>query len=145
MLEYADQLCKNFDKIPTDGSGLEKDVIELYQTFTKPRTQPFIVACGRWAEPDRSWANPGKLTKPKTMRVLMINLGEKVASNFNVRLRNPKDKGDNVFAQGTVNVPGKSVAISVLPVTAKWQVWKTWDIEVDGDGCEVLIFPKDIT
>jgi hypothetical protein len=101
------------------------------------------VACGRWAEPDRSWANPGKLTKPKTMRVLMMNLGEKDASNVKVRLRNPKDKGGNVFAQGTANVPGKSVAIAVLPVTAKWQVWKTWNIEMEGKGFEVLIYPKN--
>jgi len=143
LLEYADELCKNFDQIPTDGSGLETDVIELYQTFTKPRTQPFIVTCDCWAEPDRSWANPGKLTKPKTMRMLMMNLGEKDATNINVRLSNPKEKGGNIFAQGTVNVPGKSVAIAVLPVTAKWQVWKTWNIEVDGKGCEVLIYPKN--
>ena len=77
------------------------------------------------------------------MRVLMMNLGEKDASNVKVRLRNPKDKGGNVFAQGTANVPGKSVAIAVLPVTAKWQVWKTWNIEMEGKGFEVLIYPKN--
>ena len=62
LLAYADELCKRFDQIPTDGSGLEKDVIEIYETFAKLRTQPFIVASGRWAEPDRSWANHIKLT-----------------------------------------------------------------------------------
>ena len=142
LLKYADELCKSSDRIPTDVSGLETDVIELYQTFTKSRTRPFILACGRWTEPDRSWANPSKLTKPKTMRVLMMNLGEKNAANINVRLRNPKEKGGNVFVQGTVNISGKSVDIAVLPVIAKWQVWKTWDIEVDGEGCEVLIYPR---
>ena len=140
LLEYADELCKSFDQIPTDGSGLEKDVIELYKTFTKPHTQPFIVASGRWVEPDRSWANPSKLTRPKNMRVLLMNLGDKDATNIRIRLRNPNEKGGDVFAEGTANVPGKSVAIAVLPVTAKWQVWKTWGIEVDGEGCEVLVF-----
>jgi len=77
------------------------------------------------------------------MRMLMMNLGEKDAANINVRLRNPKEKGGNVFAEGTVNVPGKNVAIAVLPVNAKWKVWKTWGIEVEGKGCEVLIYPKD--
>ena len=142
LLSYADELCKRFDHILTDGSDLPKDVLELYETFAKPRSQPFIVACGRWAEPDRSWPNPGKLTAPRTMRVLLMNLGEKDATNINVCLRNPKEKGGNIFARGIANVPGKGVAISVLPVTAKWQVWKTWDIEVKGDGCEVLTFPK---
>jgi len=142
LLAYADELCNRFDKIPIDGSGLPKDVIELYETFTKPRTKPFIVTSGHWVEPDRSWENPSKLVKPKTMRVLLMNLGDKDAVNINVRLRNPKDKGGNIFAKGTPNVPGKSVAIAVLPVTAKWQVWKTWDIEVEEKGCEVLIYPK---
>ena len=142
LLAYADELCKGFDQIPTDGSGLPKDVIELYQIFARPRTQPFIVASGRWAEPDRSWTNPGKLTAPRTMRVLLMNLGDKDATNVKVRLRNAKEKGGDVFAQGTANIPGKGVAIAVLPVIAKWQVWKTWDIEVEGDGCSILTFPK---
>jgi hypothetical protein len=73
----------------------------------------------------------------------MMNLGERDAANINGRLRNPKDKGGNVFAKGTANVSGKSVAIAVLPVTAKWQMWKTWDIEMEGKGCEVLIYPND--
>ena len=79
------------------------------------------------------------------MRVLMMNLGEKDAANINVRLRNPKDKDGDVFAKGTANVPSKSVAIAVLPVTAKWKVWKTWDIEVEGKGCKVLIYPINKT
>jgi len=77
------------------------------------------------------------------MRVLMMNLGEKDAANINVRLRNPKEKGGDIFAKGTANVPGKSVTIAALPVTAKWQVWKTWDVEVEGDGYGVMIYPKD--
>ena len=38
----------------TNDSGLEKDVIELYETFAKQRTQPFIVASGLLAESDTS-------------------------------------------------------------------------------------------
>ncbi len=142
LLAYADELCKQFDQIPTDGSGLPKDLIELHETFSKLRTRPTIVASGFWAEPNRSRENPGKLTVPKTMRVMLMNLGDKDATNVKVRLRNPKDKGGDIFAQGTVNVPGNDVSIAVLPVIAKWQVWKTWEIEVDGGENEVLIYPR---
>lgn len=63
---------------------------------------------------------------------LMMSLDERDGADINVRLRHSKDKVGNLFAEGTANVPGKSVAIDVLPVTAKWQVWKTWDIEMEG-------------
>jgi len=59
------------------------------------------------------------------MRVLLINLGDKDAENIKIKLKNPEGKGGKVFAQGTTHVTGKSVAVAVLPVTAKWQVWKT--------------------
>jgi hypothetical protein len=142
LLAYADELCGQFDRIPTDGSGLSKDVIDLYKTFSKSRSKPAIVASSRWAEPDRSWTDPGKLTSPKTMHVLLMNLGDKDATNIRVRLRNPKDKGGDVFAQGIANVPGKSIATAILPVTAEWRAWKAWEIEVEGRGCEVIIFPQ---
>ena len=74
---------------------------------------------------------------------LMMSLGERDGADINVRLRHSKDKVGNVFAKDTANVPGKSVTIAMLPVTAKWQVWKTWGIEMEGKGCEVLIYPKD--
>jgi hypothetical protein len=71
-----------------------------------------------------------------------MNLGDEGATDVKVRLRNPKDKGGDVFAEGKVNVPGKSVAIAVLPVISKWNVWKTWEIEMDAGKNEVLIFPQ---
>lgn len=46
-----------------------------------------------------------------------------------------------MFAQDTTRVSGKSVAVADLPVTAKWQVWKTWDMEVK--ECEVITFPNE--
>ncbi len=76
------------------------------------------------------------------MRVLLMNLGDNDATNVKVHLRNPKDKGGGTFAQGTVNVPGKSISIASLPVIARWQVWKRWEIEVDGGENEVLIYPR---
>lgn len=142
LLTYADELCAKFDRIRTDGSGLPKDVIELYKTFSKQRKAPAIVVSNLWAEPDRSEENPGKLVQPKTMHVLLMNLGADKATDVKVRLRNPKDKGGDVFAQGTVNIPGKSVTVTVLPVIAKWNVWKTWEIEVDAGKNEVLIYPQ---
>jgi hypothetical protein len=142
LLTYADELCEKFGRLPTDGSGLPKDVIELYKTFSKKRKAPAIVVSNFWAEPDRSEEDPGKLVQPKTMHVLLMNLGEERATDVMVRLRNPEDKGGDVFAQGKVNIPGKSIAIAVLSVTAKWNVWKTWEIEVDAGKNEVLIYPQ---
>jgi hypothetical protein len=75
------------------------------------------------------------------MRVLLMNLGDEAAKNIKVRLRNPKDKGGDVFAEGAVDVPGKGVAVAALSVTGKWNVWKTWDIEIDGGEAETLIYP----
>jgi hypothetical protein len=142
LLTYADKLCEKFDQIPTNGSGLPKDIIELYKTFSKKRKNPAIVVSNFWAEPDRSEEDPGKLVQLKTMHVLLMNLGDERATNVIVRLRNPEAKGGDVFAQGKVNIPGKGIAIAVLPVISKWNVWKTWEIEVDGGGNEVLIYPQ---
>jgi hypothetical protein len=142
LLNYADELCEKFDRIPTNGSGLPKDIIELYKTFSKKRKNPAIVVSNFWAEPDRSEEDPGKLVQPKTMHVLLMNLGDERATNVIVRLRNPEAKGGDVFAQGKVNIPGKGIAIAVLPVISKWNVWKTWEIEVDAGKNEVLIYPQ---
>jgi hypothetical protein len=143
LIEYADELAGKIDQIPANGAGLPKKTLDLYEKIYRPGTRPLIVASGLWAEPDRSSDDPGKLVQPKTMRALLMNLGDKDAADVKVRLRNPKDKGGDVFAEGITNVPGKGVAVAVLPVTAKWNVWKTWDIEVDGGGAEVLVYPRD--
>jgi hypothetical protein len=57
-------------------------------------------------------------------------------------LRNPPDKGGDVFAEGVVPlIPKRSEAIGVLPVTAEWHEWVgEWDMEVEAPGCDVLVF-----
>ena len=101
-----------------------------------------LVASGNWVEPNRAWTNPSTLTNPKTMNATILNLGQRAATNVNVRLLNRKDKGGNVFAQGIVNVPARGVATAVLPVTADWQSWKDWPMEIDVPGGQALILPK---
>jgi len=141
LIEFADELCGNFDQIPTDGTGLPESLLALHKTFTTPRTTPTLVVSSRWVEPDRRREAPGKLVQPVTMRMFLMNLGDQTAENILIQLRNPEDKGGDVFALGTVSVPGKSVAVAILPVIAKWQVWKTWIIEVEAKDCEVMSFP----
>jgi len=140
LLEYADGLAGKFLQIATDGAGLPKEVLDLYKKFYTPQKKPLIVTSGFWSGPDRSRDDPGKLVEPKTMRVLLMNLGDEAAKNIKVRLRNPKDKGGEVFAEGATDVPGKGVAVAALPVTGKWNVWKR-DIEIDGGEAETLIYP----
>jgi len=143
LMLAADELCGRFFELPTDGSGLPDDVKALAATFSRRREKPTLVCSPVWVEPNRSRENPGKLVQPKTMRAYMMNLGDRDARNVKVRLRNPKGKGGNVFAEGTVpRIPGRGEAIAVLPVVAKWNVWKTWDIEVEAPGCEVIVFKR---
>jgi hypothetical protein len=37
-------------------------------------------------------------------------------------------------------VPPRGEAIAILPVTAKWNVWKTWEIEIEVPGGAVTTF-----
>ena len=142
LIEFADELCGKFDQIPTDGTGLPESLLELHKTFTTPRTKPTLVVSSRWVEPNRSREDPGKLVQPITMQVLLMNLGDQAAEDVLIQLRNPKDKGGDVFALGTVTVPGKSVAVAMLPVIAKWRVWKTWDVEVSIKEDNIIKFPN---
>ena len=55
----------------------------------------------------------------------------------------PQDKGGNVFAETVVPVvPKRGEVTAVLPVTAEWKVWKTWEMEVEATGCEVNIYQR---
>ncbi len=105
------------------------------------RTKPTLVVSSRWVEPNRSREDPGKLVQPITLQMLLMNLGNQPAEDILIQLRNPKDKGGDVFALGTVTVPGKSVAVAKLPVIAKWRVWKTWDIEIEAENCNMMRWP----
>jgi hypothetical protein len=141
LLAHADAVCARFADIPTDGSGLPADTLKLAQTFSGRHEKPTLVASPDFVEPNFTEDGQG-FGQPTTMRAYLINLGDRDARDVKVRLRNPADKGGNVFAEGVVPIiPKGSEAIGILPVIAKWQVWVgQWDMEVDAPGCEVLIY-----
>jgi hypothetical protein len=141
LMAEADALCGRFSGLPTDGSNLPGELVAQAKFFSARHDKPVLVCSPAWVEPNRSAADPGKLVEPKTMRAYLMNLGDHDAAKVQVRLRNPKDKGGDVFAAGEVPlVPKRGAAIAVLPVKAQWKVWKTWDVEVDAAGSEVTVF-----
>jgi len=140
LLTAADAFCARFPNIPADGSGLAPDIRSLAATFSRAYAEPTLVVSPQMVQPNYNENGKG-MAEPKTMRSYLINLGEKDARNVKVRLRNPPDKGGNIFAEGTVPLIAKrDEAIGVLPVTAEWRVWGQWQMEVDAPGCDVLVF-----
>jgi len=141
LLAHADAVCAHFSDLPTDGSGLPADVLALAKTFSTRHDKPTLVVSPDLVEPNYNEDGKG-LVEPKTMRPYLINLGDQDAQNVKVRLRNPPDKGGNVFAEGVVPlIPKRAEAVGVLPVTAEWHEWVgEWDMEVEAPGCEVLVF-----
>jgi hypothetical protein len=141
LLAHADAFCTRFSDLPADGAGLPAEIRSLATTFSSPHEKPTLVV-----SPDLVQANYNEdgrgLAEPKTMRPYLINLGDKAAQNVRIRLRNPPDKGGNVFAEGVVPlIPKRSEAIGVLPITAEWRVWVgEWEMEVEAPGCDVLVF-----
>lgn len=141
LLGYADELCDRFSEIPSNGSGLPQDVIEMHKTFSMPHKQPTLVSSPLWVEPNRSGPDPNILVQPKTMRVYIMNLGEEDAKNVKIRLRNEREKGGDIFAEGVISViPKRNEAIAVLPWTKETTGWKTWELIIEAEGCEVFIF-----
>jgi len=142
LLARADALCAGFSDLPTDGAGLPPDTLSLAATFSSRHEKPTLVVSPDLVEPNYNEDGSGRLVEPKTMRPYLINLGDRDAQNVKVRLRNPPDKGGDVFAEGVVPlIPKRSEAIGVLPVTADWHVWVgEWEMEVVAPGCEVLVF-----
>jgi hypothetical protein len=94
-------LCARFSDLPTDGSGLPPDVLALATTFSSRHEKPTLVVSPDLVEPNNNEDGKG-LVEPKTMRTYLINLGDQDAQNVKVRLRNPPDKGGDVFAEGIV-------------------------------------------
>jgi len=141
LLAHADALCARFSALPTDGSGLPADLRTLAAVFSDRHEKPTLIVSPDMVEPDYNEDGKG-LAEPKTFRPYLINLGDAAAHNVRVRLRNPPDKGDNVFAEGVVPlIPPHSEAVGAIPVTAEWHVWVgEWIIEVDAPGCTVLPF-----
>ena len=141
LLASADAVCTRFSNLPTDGSGLPADLLALAATFSSWHERPTLVVSPDLVQPN--YTEDGKaLVEPKMMRPYLINLGDKDAQNVKVRLRNPPDKGGNVFAEGVVPlVPKRAEAVGVLPVTAEWHEWVgEWEIEVEAPGCDVLVY-----
>jgi len=141
LLASADAFCARHPDLPTDGSGLPADLLALAKTFSSRHDKPTLVVSPDLVEPNYTEDGLG-LDEPKTMRLYLINLGDQDARNVKVRLRNPPDKGGNVFAEGVVPlIPKRAEAIGVLPVIAEWHEWVgEWEMEVEAPGCEVLPF-----
>jgi hypothetical protein len=142
LLACADAMCARFSDLPTDGSGLPVDLLALAKTFSSRHEKATLAVSPDLVEPNYNEDGTGRLVEPKTMRAYLINLGEQEARNVKVRLRNPSDKGGNVFAEGVVPlIPKRGEAIGVLPVSAAWREWVgEWEMEVEAPGCEVLVF-----
>ena len=142
LLASADGLCARFRDLPTDGTGLPEDVRALAATFSGRHEKATLVISPDMVEPNYNEDGSGKLVQPKTLRAYLINLGDRDAVNVQVRLRNPLDKGGNVFAEGAVPlIPKRGEAVAVLPVTAEWHEWVgQWEIEVEAPGCQILPF-----
>ena len=141
LLACADALCARFSDLPTDGSGLPADLRALATTFSRRYEKPTLVVSPDLVEPNYTEDGKG-LVEPKTMRPYLINLSDTDAQNVRVRLRNPPDKGGDVFAEGVVPlIPKRGEAIGVLTSTARARVWVgEWEMEVEAPGCEILLF-----
>jgi hypothetical protein len=142
LLAGADALCARFSDLPTDGTGLPEDVRALAATFSERHEKATLVISPDLVEPNYNEDGSGKLVQPKTLRPYLINLGDQDALNVKVRLRNPPDKGGNVFAEGVVPmIPKRGEAVAILRVTAEWHEWVgQWEIEVEAPGCQIVPF-----
>ncbi len=142
LLTAADALCSRFFHFPANGSGLPAEVRDLARTFSRRYEKPTLVVSPSFVQPNYNGNGMGKMAEPQTMRAYLINLGDQDAQNVKVRLRNPPNAGDNVFANGVVPlIPKHSEAIAVLRITDLWRVWVgAWILEVDAPGCDVLYF-----
>jgi hypothetical protein len=142
LLAGADALCARFSDLSTDGSGLPEDVRALAATFSGRHEKATLVVSPDLVETNYNDDGSGKLVRPKTLRPYLINLGDQDAVNVKVRLRNPAEKGGNVFAEGVVPlIPKRGESVGVLSVTADWHVWVgQWEIEVEAPGCQILSF-----
>jgi hypothetical protein len=142
LLASADTFCAHFSDIPTDGKGLPPDLLELARTFNRRYDKATLVVSPALVQPNYSGIGIGILAEPKTFRPFVINLGDQDAHDVRVRLRNPPDKGGDVFAEGVVPiVPKRGVAVGELRVTAEWHEWVgEWIMEVEAPDCDVQMF-----
>jgi hypothetical protein len=140
LLAHADAFCAHFSELPTDGAGLPADVLAVAKTFSRRYEKATLVVSPGLVQPNYTGDGLGRMVEPKTMRPYLINLGDQDAHNVKVRLRNPPDKGGNVFAEGVVPlIPKRAEAIGVLPWTGEARGWGLWEMEVEAPGCDVLM------
>jgi hypothetical protein len=140
-----DQICGQFTRIPADGTGLKPELLELGKAFTRRYEKPAIFCSSEFVLPyfhsghdGGSW---GSSYQPPVARVLMMNLGDKDAKGVKVGLRGPGESG--VWAEGSVDIPARSVAVGILPILPgkSWHGWIGTEIlEVSAPGCEVFNF-----
>ena len=141
---YADELCEKFHSIPTDGSGLPPEALEVHKLFSTLYERPMLVTSASWCEPNRTFADPHKLVHPYAFRLYIMNLGSQDAKEVKVQLANPEDQGGDVFAAGTVGlIPKQGSVEAVLSMTQAdktWKGWKNWDIRIEAPGCDTKVF-----
>ncbi len=141
LLQFADQLCEKYFDFPKDDKELPEEALLLHQFFSKQHKNATIVSSPIWAEPNRGAENPNILVLPRTLRVYLLNIGDKAARNVKIRLRNPAEQGGDIFADGELSfLPEKFGVPAVLAWTGEAKVWKTWILEIEAEGCEIHIF-----
>ena len=132
LMAKADQLCSHYFDLPTDGSKLPADVAALGKFFSEHHAKPVLVCSPTLVEPNRSAGGSRQVGEAEDHAGLPAEPRRSRRDERPLRLRNPKDKGGNVFAEGVVPVvPKRGEVTAVLPVTAEWKVWKTWEMEVE--------------
>jgi len=144
--KQLDEICGRFLEIPSDGSGLKPELLELGRIFTKRYERPAIFCSSEFMLPHfhsghdgGSW---GSMHEPPTARVLMMNLGQKDAKGVKARLREPGGAGE-VWANGRVDIPARSVVVASLSILPgkHFNGWVGTEIlEVEAPGAEVFNF-----
>ena len=144
LLAHADAVCARFSHLPTKDTGLPADLLAVAKTFSARHANPTLAVSPDWVEPNYNENGSGALAQPATLRAYLMNLGDQDALNVTIHLRNPPDKGGDVFAEGAVPViPKRSATVAVLTVTGAWHVWiGQWLEEVDAPGAEVQVFHR---
>ena len=144
--EQLDETCGQFLQLPTDGTGLKPELLELGRTFTKHYEKPTVFCSSEFVLPyfhsGHDGGPWGSAHQPPVARVLMMNLGDQDAKGIKVALRSTGEGGE-VWAEGPVVIPARSVVAAVLPILPgkRWHGWTGTEImEVDAPGCEVFNF-----
>lgn len=141
LLQFTDKLCERYFDLPADGSGLPREALQVHRLFSKGPKAPSIVASPMWVEPNRGEEDPNILVEPKTMRVYLLNIGQSAAKDIKIRLRNPDAEGGDIFADGELDfLPERYGMTTVLRWTRPARGWKMWKVEIEAEGCDILIF-----